>query len=98
MENTIGGCYHCNDCGVGVDDLVFRLPIKNKENNKTAESISELTKLQNQKAIECLKKVLEHFTNRPTYFDVARLEYHISDQDKKFIDYIDNKIKELEGE
>ena len=24
MKNTIGGCYHCNDCGVGVDDLVFR--------------------------------------------------------------------------
>lgn len=42
MENTIGGCYYCRDCGVGVDDLVFRTPIKDKENNKTAESINEL--------------------------------------------------------
>ena len=25
MENTIGGCYHCKDCGVGVNDLVFRI-------------------------------------------------------------------------
>ena len=27
MENTIGGCYHCKDCGVGVHDGVFRPPI-----------------------------------------------------------------------
>ena len=25
MENTIGGCYHCKDCGVSVNDLVFRI-------------------------------------------------------------------------
>lgn len=42
MENTIGGCYHCNDCGVGVDDLVLRLPIKSTENNKNAETISKI--------------------------------------------------------
>ena len=53
---------------------------------------------QNQKAIECLKDILNHFTNRPTWFDVARLEYKISEQDKKFIEYVENKIKELEGE
>ena len=28
MENTIGGCYHCKDCGVGIDDLVFRYELK----------------------------------------------------------------------
>lgn len=37
MENTIGGCYHCKDCGVGVNDLVFRPPIKNKKNTETAD-------------------------------------------------------------
>lgn len=25
MENTIGGCYHCKDCDVSVNDLVFRI-------------------------------------------------------------------------
>lgn len=24
MENTIGGCYKCRDCGVEVNDLVMR--------------------------------------------------------------------------
>lgn len=24
MKNTIGGCYHCQDCGIGVNDCVFR--------------------------------------------------------------------------
>ena len=24
MVNTVGGCYHCPTCGVGVDDGVFR--------------------------------------------------------------------------
>lgn len=26
MINTIGGCYHCEKCGYGVDDLVDRHP------------------------------------------------------------------------
>lgn len=64
---------------------------------KLAEKIDSLETNQNQKAIECLKDVLNHFTNRPTWFDYARLEYKISEQDKKFIDYVENKIKELEG-
>lgn len=50
----------------------------------------------NQKAIECLKDVLNHFTNRPTWFDFEKMEYKISEKDKKFIDYVENKIKELE--
>lgn len=25
MENTIGGCYRCKDCGIGINDLVFRI-------------------------------------------------------------------------
>lgn len=24
MKNTIGGCYHCQDCGTSVNDGVFR--------------------------------------------------------------------------
>ena len=24
MENTIGGCYQCAECGVGIHDGVFR--------------------------------------------------------------------------
>ena len=58
----------------------------------------ELEHNQNQKAIECLKEVLEHFIYRPTYLDNARLEYTIGDEDKKFIDFVNTKIKELEGE
>ena len=26
MINTVGGCYHCPTCGVGVNDGVFRTP------------------------------------------------------------------------
>jgi len=27
MRNIIGGCYICDNCGFGIDDLVYRQPI-----------------------------------------------------------------------
>ena len=58
----------------------------------------QLKQAQNKKAIEELEFVLKNFRNRPAYFDVARQELCLSDQDKQFIDFINNRIKELGGE
>lgn len=57
----------------------------------------QLKKTQKQLAIEELEFVLKNFRNRPAYFDVARQELCLSDQDKQFIDFINNRIKELGG-
>lgn len=57
----------------------------------------ELKQSQKQLAISELEKVLDNFRNRPTYFDVARQELCLSDQDKQFIDFINSRIKELRG-
>ena len=57
----------------------------------------QLKQSQKQLAIEELKLALENFRNRPTYFDIARQELCLSDQDKQFIDFINNRIKELDG-
>lgn len=66
--------------------------------NKQNKIIKKLGQLQKQLAISELEKVLDNFRNRPTYFDVARQELCLSDRDKKFIDFINNQIKELKGE
>ena len=92
-EKLIGnsnGDYYCFNCKRGFNDLVYREP------QIEFEEKVDISKLQNQKAIDCLKEVLEHFIDRPTYFDEARYKYDIGDKDKRFIDYINNKIKELE--
>ena len=65
-------------------------------NQKTKTSNSNNHK--KQLAIEELKLALENFRNRPTHFDVARQEMCLSDQDKQFIDFINNQIKELRSE
>lgn len=57
----------------------------------------QLKKTQKQLAIKELEFVLKNFRNRPAYFDVARQELCLSDQDKQFIDFINNRIKELGG-
>lgn len=53
---------------------------------------------EKQLAISELELVLNNFKNRPAYFDVARQELCLSDQDKQFIDFINNRIKSLKGE
>lgn len=72
-----------------------------KENTKLQQQIIELQKQlkqsQKQLAVEELEFVLKNFRNRPAYFDVARQELCLSDQDKQFIDFINNRIKELGG-
>lgn len=60
-------------------------------------SINELYKAQKQLAIDELEFVLKNFINRPAYFDVASQEWCLSDQDKQFIDFINNRIKKLGG-
>ena len=57
----------------------------------------QLKEAQKQLAIEELKLALDNFRNRPAYFDVARQELCLSEQDKQFIDFINNRIKELGG-
>ena len=69
-----------------------------KVSNLKNDKIKQLTQSQEQLAISELKLVLENFKNRPTYFDVARQELCLSNQDKQFIDFINSKIKELGGE
>ena len=73
-------------CGIPI----FEIPKIKEENQQLKQS-------QKQLAIEELKLALENFKNRPTHFDVARQELCLSDQDKQFIDFINNQIKELEG-
>lgn len=65
---------------------------------RIAELEEQLKQSQNQLAIQELKLALENFRNRPAYFDVARQELCLSEQDKQFIDFINNRIKELGGE
>ena len=68
-----------------------------ERNKELREENQQLKQSQKQLAIEELKLALENFRNRPTHFDVARQELCLSDQDKQFIDFINNQIKELEG-
>ena len=68
-----------------------------KELNRLLNENQQLKQSQKQLAIE-LEFVLKNFRNRPTYFDVSRQELCLSDQDKQFIDFIDNQINELKGE
>lgn len=64
----------------------------------TKSYIEQLKTITKELAIEKLELVLNNFKNRPTYFDVARQELCLSDQDKQFIDFINNQIKKLKGE
>ena len=64
----------------------------------TLDHAKQLKQSQKQLAVEELKLALDSFKNRPTYFDVARQELCLSEQDKQFIDFIDNQIKSLKGE
>ena len=68
------------------------------ENKKLRKENQQLKQTQKQLAIEELKLALDNFRNRPAYFDVARQELCLSEQDKQFIDFINNRIKELGGE
>ena len=74
------------------------IDLLNQQSQRIAELEEQLKKSQNQKAIEELKLALDNFRNRPAYFDVARQELCLSEQDKQFIDFINNRIKELGGE
>ena len=74
------------------------IDLLNQQSQRIAELEEQLKKSQNQKAIEELKLALDNFRNRPAYFDVARQELCLSKQDKQFIDFINNRIKELGGE
>lgn len=71
--------------------------VKTKNGELKAE-IKTLKQSQKQLAIEELEFVLKNFRNRPAYFDVAKQELCLSDQDKQFIDFISSRIKELKGE
>ena len=69
----------------------------NKLDKQIADLEDKLEEIQNQTAIEELRLVLDNFRNRPAYFDVARQELCLSEQDKQFIDFVNNRIKELGG-
>lgn len=81
----------CVDCSTeyekGLETSIDELENENQQ----------LKQSQKQLAVEELKLALENFRNRPTYLDVARQELCLSDQDKQFIDFINNRIKELDG-
>ena len=81
----------CVDCSSeyekGLETSIDELEKENKQ----------LKQSQKQLAIEELKLALDNFRNRPAYFDVARQELCLSKQDKQFIDFINNRIKELGG-
>lgn len=77
----------------------------NNQPINTIPSEVDITKLQNQKAIECLKEVKEKINELICQYH----EKYYSQRNHKFVGYyfieeqslsnfIDNKIKELEGE
>ena len=70
---------------------------KDQQIKELEEENQKLKQAQKQVAIEELEFVLKNFRNRPAYFDVARQELCLSNQDKQFIDFINNRIKELKG-
>lgn len=83
-------------------ELLLKADKKIKTNSlngfeKLRHENQQLKKTQKQLAIEELEFVLKNFRNRPAYFDVARQELCLSDQDKQFIDFINNRIKKLCG-
>lgn len=91
---TFGWC-HLDDV---MRILCILLNKQDKEIIKLREESQQLKQSQKQLAIEELKLALDNFRNRPAYFDVARQELCLSEQDKQFIDFINNRIKELGGE
>lgn len=91
--------YTCNNC--------YELYHKPKYNEiQRNELINHYQKLQNQKAIECLKEVKENFCSAKMIFftdcGLSKKEKDLildnQEEDKRILaDLIDNKIKELEG-
>ncbi|MDY6382160.1 MAG: hypothetical protein SPK94_07910 [Bacteroidales bacterium] len=57
-----------------------------------------ITKLQNQKAIECLKDVKKWLDERYSFIECCMTKYAKGclDTSRETIEFIDNKIKELE--
>ena len=94
--------WNCDNCPnreeLGSGETVCRGRLLTDVLEYLSDLEAKLEELQNQKAIEELKLTLDNFRNRPTYFDVARQELCLSEQDKQFIDFINNRIKELGGE
>ena len=83
-------------------ELLLKADKKIKTNSlngfeKLRQENKQLKEIQKQLAISELEFVLKNFRNRPAYFDVASQELCLSDQDKQFIDFINNRIKELGG-
>lgn len=59
MTKTIGGCEQCNDCGVGLDDLVFRTRNHSKDNSLDKFVEKYPTYIEALDIIDDLKKQLE---------------------------------------
>lgn len=59
MTKTIGGCEQCNDCGVGLDDLVFRTRNHSKDNSLDNFVERYPTYIEALDIIDDLKKQLE---------------------------------------
>ena len=86
-----------SDIPYHTDDIVDLLEEKDQQIKELEEENQKLKQAQKQVAIEELEFVLKNFRNRPAYFDIARQELCLSNQDKQFIDFINNRIKELKG-
>ena len=87
----------CDNVASQIDQMTGWTYDKEADWLKGNRNYDQLKQAQKQLAIEELKLALENFRNRPTHFDVARQELCLSDQDKQFIDFINNRIKELDG-
>ena len=59
MTKTIGGCEQCSDCGVGLDDLVFRTRNNSKDNSLDKFVEKYPTYIEALDIIDDLKKQLE---------------------------------------
>lgn len=103
-NNKKGFCYlngmipssGCID-GITKSGLDLKIENMNHRIKDLEEENKQLKQLQKQLAISELEFVLKNFRNRPAYFNVASQELCLSDQDKQFIDFINNRIKELGG-
>ena len=87
----------CENVSSQIDQMTGWTYDKEADWLKGNRNYDQLKQSQKQLAIEELEFVLKNFRNRLAYFDVARQELCLSDQDKQFIDFINSRIKELDG-
>ena len=75
MTKTVGGCEQCNDCGVGLDDLVFRT--RNNSKSNSLLEIEEILHKQDKQIAELQKQLKE----KDEEIEELQKDYEFKDKD-----------------